>query len=176
MSAVCLRYANVYGPRQNPEGEAGVVALYFDKMLRGQSPLIYGDGLQTRDFVFVDDVARANLLALAADLPHSFVAINIGTSVATTIRTVEQTIRKHVTERANFSIPPAVWLNERPGELKANCVAIERARQLLDWEPLVDFDAGISRMAQWHSNSFNNLRAKEAVRNDEPQSSLVTVT
>ena len=153
MTAVCLRYSNVYGPRQNPEGEAGVVAIHFDRMLRGESPVIYGDGLQTRDFVFVDDVARANLLALTATLVDSFVAINIGTSDATTIQTVEQTIRQQVTEKALCHVPPTVWLDERPGELRSNCVAIERAGQMLHWKPLVNFDEGIARTTQWQVRS-----------------------
>src|SRR5205807_1594624 len=77
-----LRYANVYGPGQDPMGEAGVVAIFLHKMLRGGDPVINGDGGQTRDFVYVEDVARANLLALASDASG---ALNVGTGVETSI-------------------------------------------------------------------------------------------
>ena len=78
IESVCLRYANVYGPRQNPEGEAGVVAIFTTKMLKGEQPVVNGDGKQTRDYVFVGDVVRANVLALGL---NGFRILNVGTGV-----------------------------------------------------------------------------------------------
>ena len=164
MTAVCLRYSNVYGIRQNPEGEAGVVAIHLERMLRGESPVIYGNGLQTRDFVYVDDVARANLLALTAELADSFVAINIGSSVKTTFRKVEQTIRRHVTDLAFRDVPPTEWCDERRGELRSNCLAIARAGRLLNWRPLVNFNAGIARTTQWYFDLLPQVASRELVR------------
>src|SRR5690606_30756037 len=82
---VALRYANVYGPRQNPHGEAGVVAIFIEKMLRGDQPVINGDGRQTRDYVFIADVARANVAALTTEYCG---AVNIGTGVETDVNTI----------------------------------------------------------------------------------------
>ena len=93
LSYISLRYSNVYGPRQDPHGEAGVVAIFAEKMLQGEQPTINGDGKQTRDFVYVGDVARANLLALT----HDFIGeINIATGIETSINTIFQEIKKSI--------------------------------------------------------------------------------
>ena len=89
--ATSLRYANVYGPRQSPHGEAGVVAIFARKLLKGEVPIINGDGGQTRDFVFVGDVVRANVLAVEKDLAGSF---NVGTGVETSVNELYDAIRR----------------------------------------------------------------------------------
>ncbi len=89
--ATALRYANVYGPRQSPHGEAGVVAIFARKLLSGEVPVINGDGSQTRDFVFVGDVARANVLALEKDLTGSY---NVGTGIETSVLELYDSIRR----------------------------------------------------------------------------------
>src|SRR5207248_10354933 len=82
MSTLALRYANVYGPGQDPHGEAGVVAIFLDKLLAGADPIINGDGLQTRDYVHVSDVARINAVALESQVAT---AVNVGTGIETTV-------------------------------------------------------------------------------------------
>src|SRR3989344_6946818 len=88
---VALRYANVYGPRQNPHGEAGVIAVFCDKFLTGQQPVINGDGKQTRDYVYVSDVVKANLLATQKNVTGEY---NIGTGIATDVNTIYDLIRQ----------------------------------------------------------------------------------
>jgi UDP-glucose 4-epimerase len=88
---ICLRYANVYGPRQNPHGEAGVVAIFSSKMLKGKQPVINGDGKQTRDYTFVGDVVRANMLALGYDKSDIF---NVGTGVETDVNVLARYIKE----------------------------------------------------------------------------------
>ena len=87
LDTVCLRYSNVYGPRQDPHGEAGVVAIFCNKLIRNQSPVIYGDGTQTRDFISVFDVVRANVIALSPSCKGTF---NVSTGKETTINTLSQ--------------------------------------------------------------------------------------
>src|SRR5262245_5851957 len=93
LDAACLRYANVYGERQNPHGEAGVVAIFLNRFLAGQAPLIHGDGLQTRDYVHVSDVAAANLAVLGRP---GFATYNVGTGVESTVVEVADTLRRAV--------------------------------------------------------------------------------
>ncbi len=113
--SVCLRYANVYGPRQNPEGEAGVVAIFTSKMLKGEQPLINGEGTQTRDYVFVADVVRANVLALQSSGSGVF---NVGTGVETDVNALFHHLRAHT----------ASSCEERHGEAKKG----EQLRSVLD--------------------------------------------
>lgn len=138
---VALRYANVYGPRQNPHGEAGVVAIFTERMLDGAQPFIYGDGLQTRDFVFVGDVVRANVAALELD---TSAIINIGTGVETDVNTLFRTLRDEV--------DPAVeeqHAEGKPGEQRRSVLAFERAEELLGWTPEVDVQQGLARTVDW---------------------------
>ncbi|HID24282.1 MAG TPA: NAD-dependent epimerase/dehydratase family protein, partial [Planctomycetaceae bacterium] len=136
MQTVALRYSNVYGPRQNPHGEAGVVAIFSKKMLAGEQATIHGDGEHVRDYVYVDDVARANLLALAADLPEPFTALNIGTGIGTTTNQLAERIRECCQKcwsdagRAG-EVPAARHGPPRAGDLRSNLVSANRAGQLL---------------------------------------------
>lgn len=128
LRCVALRYANVYGPRQDPHGEAGVVAIFAQKMLRGESPMIHGDGEQTRDYVFVGDVVKANLIALQNH--HALGSYNIGTGVETTVNT----LAKHIAEAAGFKGP----INHgpgKPGEQRRSCLDTKRAQKELGWTP-----------------------------------------
>lgn len=131
-----LRYANVYGPRQDPYGEAGVVAIFTCQMLRGQRPTIFGDGEQQRDFVYVTDVARANLLALTAADGQ---VLNIGSGRPTTVNALYQ----HLSRLTGFREPP-VYGPPRPGDVYRTYVAIERARHHLGWQPTVDLETGLA--------------------------------
>ena len=131
-----LRYANVYGPRQDPFGEAGVVAIFSQKMLKGDQPTINGDGNQTRDFVYVGDVARANLLALQHEVTGE---INIGTGVETSINTIFNEIRSLVAPGTPEVHGPAM-----PGEQLRSVLSYQKARTVLGWEPKVPRREGLA--------------------------------
>ncbi len=137
LPSVSLRYANVYGPRQDPHGEAGVVAIFTEKLLKGEQPIINGDGGQTRDFVFVEDVARANLLALTTDAQG---AINIGTGVETDIN--ELFARLNAITGADR--PPRHG-PAKPGEQRRSVVAWRRAATLLGWQPSASLEDGLTQ-------------------------------
>ena len=132
-----LRYGNVYGPRQDPHGEAGVVAIFTERMLQGRPCTIYGDGLQARDFIFVGDIVRANVQALER---ASGAAINIGAGVPTTVNEVFAALASAADYGAD-----AVYEAARPGEIYRIYLDVERAAELLDWRPEVSFVEGIER-------------------------------
>lgn len=138
---VSLRYANVYGPRQNPHGEAGVVAIFAQRMLDGKQPYIYGDGVQTRDFVFVGDVVRANVAAL--DLDQSAI-INIGTANETSVNTLFRTLRDMIDPSVE-----EVHAEGKPGEQQRSVLAYDRARTLLNWWPEVTLKQGLQQTVDW---------------------------
>jgi UDP-glucose 4-epimerase len=138
---VALRYGNVYGPRQNPHGEAGVVAIFCNLLLDGGQPVINGDGEQTRDYVFVSDVVKANLAAL--DSKHTGV-FNVGTGLETSVNRLFSRLRDE--------LAPAV--REEHGEAKAgeqrrSVLSFERARNLLGWQPVVNVKDGLRMTASW---------------------------
>jgi len=133
-----LRYGNVYGPRQDPEGEAGVVSIFTDLMLAGRQPAINGDGEQSRDFVYVTDCAQANLLALT--VPHENRAYNVGTGRAASVNEIY-----HYLGEASGFPHPAVHGPAKVGETRHIYLSIDRIRQELGWEPEVDLAEGLSR-------------------------------
>ncbi len=141
VSYVALRYANVYGPRQNPHGEAGVVAIFTERMLEGKQPVIYGDGRQTRDYVFVEDVVRANLRALEYDRSGTF---NVGTSQETDVIELFRAIRSHVDDSAE-----EVHEAGRPGEQRRSVLDYSYSKRELGWEPSVALEAGLARTVEW---------------------------
>ncbi len=137
MPYVALRYANVYGPRQDPHGEAGVVAIFTEKLLADQAPTINGDGKQTRDYVFVGDVVRANL----AGLERPFVgSVNIGTGVETDVTTLYAHLRV-----LTGSPHPAQHGPAKAGEQRRSVIAIGRAGEVLGWKPEVSLEEGLRR-------------------------------
>ncbi len=136
-----LRYANVYGPRQDPHGEAGVVAIFARALLDGRQPVIFGDGEQTRDFVFVDDVVRANLRA--AD-QRFLGAVNIGTGQATTVTTVYRALA-----RAAGVAGPAAYGPPRAGDVRHITLDASAARSSLGWSAEVALDAGLTKTLDW---------------------------
>ena len=137
LTTISLRYANVYGPRQNGLGEAGVVAIFIEKFLAAEQPIINGDGLQTRDFVYVADVVAANLLAL--DYPRSG-TFNIGTGHETDILTIYLKLQ----ELAHSPLGP-VHGPAKPGEQRRSALDAGLARETLGWEPLVPLEEGLAR-------------------------------
>jgi len=136
LTTISLRYANVYGPRQNGQGEAGVVAIFIEKFLAGQQPIINGDGLQTRDFVYVGDVVAANLKALA--YPRSGI-FNIGTGRETDILTIYLALQK-----LTHSPLGPVHGPTKPGEQRRSSLDSSLAREELGWQPTMDLEEGLS--------------------------------
>jgi len=131
-----LRYGNVYGPRQSPHGEAGVVAIFADQMLRGERPTINGTGLQERDFVHVSDCVRANLAAL--DAPCR--AYNVSSGHETSVRRIFELLRAATGYRGGAAHGPA-----RAGEVLRIFLDIERAREDLGWEPRIGLREGLEQ-------------------------------
>ncbi len=139
---VALRYSNVYGPRQNPHGEAGVVAIFCTRIISGKPCLIFGDGNQTRDYVFAEDVARANILAINAPVGR----YNIGTEIETSVNELVVVLRRAVGREFDVEYAPS-----RPGEVQRISLDIGLARRVLGWSPDVSLEDGISRTWQWFS-------------------------
>jgi UDP-glucose 4-epimerase len=136
LSSVTLRYGNVYGPRQDPLGEAGVIAIFCGKLDAGEAPTIYGDGLQTRDFSYVGDVVAANLAAVGAPVTGP---VNIGTGVETTVLELVEILR----ELGGVDHFEPQFAPARLGELARSCLDIRRARATLGWEPTVSIREGL---------------------------------
>ena len=132
---IALRYANVYGPRQSAQGEAGVVAIFLSALLAGKTPVINGDGRQTRDYVYVGDVVAANVAALQS----SFIGpINIGTGVETDVVTIYQHLRQAVGSPIEAQHGPA-----KPGEQRRSCLDAGCAAQILGWRPQMTLKDGL---------------------------------
>jgi UDP-glucose 4-epimerase len=147
LSATCLRYANVYGPRQSPHGEAGVVAIFLDRLLSGRECVIYGDGLQSRDYVFVADVVAANLAAIARP---GFEIFNVGTGVETDVNTLyDRLARACGVERAARHDPP------KPGEQRRSCISAGRIEREVGVRVAVGLDDGLERTASWFREHEN---------------------
>jgi UDP-glucose 4-epimerase len=137
LSTVSLRLGNVYGPRQDPLGEAGVVAIFCGKLLEGGRPTIFGDGLQTRDYIYVGDVVAAQLAAAASDAGGAY---NVGTGVESTVLQLVEGLAPH----ADGSFEPE-HAPERQGEIRRIYLDFSRARETLGWEPQVALDDGLER-------------------------------
>ena len=138
VSGISLRYANIYGPRQNHQGEAGVVAIFCHRLLTGQTPIINGDGGQTRDFVYVGDVARANLLAL--ERPDVTGGINIATGIETSVNDIYAGLTSAAGSRVAAQYGPA-----RPGEQRRSCLDAKLAERVLGWRSTVTLGDGLAR-------------------------------
>jgi len=165
ITAIALRYANVYGPRQNPHGEAGVVAIFCKQFLNMQAASIHGDGTCVRDYIYINDVANANLLALTKEMPAKFVSINIGTGVGTDVNTLEKTLRNEMydcickklimtAKTANnpepkITIPTPKYGAARAGDLKSNLIDNTRAKELLGIEDYTKLRDGLTETAAW---------------------------
>jgi len=139
-----LRYANVYGPRQNPHGEAGVVAIFCKKMLDKSQPVINGKGTQTRDYVFVGDVVKASELALAGGDNQIY---NIGTGIETDVNTIFQKIAKYMDNPVK-----EVHGSGQPGEQMRSVLDYSLINKQLDWKPAVDLDSGLEKTVDFFRN------------------------
>ena len=153
LAAVALRYSNVYGPRQNPHGEAGVVAIFCKKLLADAPATINGDGRYVRDYVYGVDVAQANLLAITADVPEvrprTLTSLNIGTGIGTDVNELEEALRRTIGGLAAGPLPAPVHGPARPGDLRSNLIDARLAGDVLGWRPTVPLAAGLARTAEW---------------------------
>lgn len=145
LEAVALRYANVYGPRQDPHGEAGVVAIFSNRLREGNPITIFGDGSQTRDYVYVGDVARANVLAAGVALPPPDgtidpTAFNVGTGVQTSVTGLARSLMAAAGVTVPVEHAPA-----RAGELQASALRVAKADRVMGWRPEVGLVEGLRR-------------------------------
>lgn len=146
LDVVTLRYGNVYGPRQDPRGDAGVIAIFCDRVLTGRWPIVYGDGHQTRDYVFVSDIVAANLAAASAgQLVH--VEYNVGTGTEVSVLQLAQAVA------AAAGVDPCKcepnFAQTRPGELLRSCLDVTRARRDLNLPPPTRLPEGLARTLDW---------------------------
>ena len=137
-----LRYGNVYGPRQDPLGEAGVIAIFIGKMLKGERPMIFGDGEQLRDYVYVGDVAAANMIALEKGSGEIF---NVGTGKGTSVNTLFLLLKELLKFQAE-----AIYQPPRAGELFRSVLNIKKSKKELGWRPTVGMKKGLKKTLQWY--------------------------
>lgn len=161
LDTVALRYGNVYGPRQDPHGEAGVVAIFCNRLLDGRALTVFGDGTQTRDYVYTGDVARANFLAATTALPPrgrlDARAFNIGTGLETSVNTLAETLREVSGATAPIEYAPA-----RAGELARSALQTDKARAVLGWTPEVSIAEGLANTYRFFADRRARLAAEGA--------------
>jgi UDP-glucose 4-epimerase len=158
LDTVALRYSNVYGPRQNPHGEAGVVAIFCARILEGKPLTVFGEGTQTRDYVYVGDVARANVAAVTRSLARpaqlDVRAFNVGTSRQTTVLELANSLK-----RAAQSDVPVQHAPARTGEQQRSAIIIDKAKRDLGWQPQVDLEQGLRLTFEFFANRHAEVRA-----------------
>lgn len=147
---VILRYANVYGPRQNPHGEAGVIAIFCNKLLKGEQPVINGDGKQTRDYTFVGDVVKANLLALKYDGSNIY---NIGTGIEADVNKLFLELRNHLNPSCPEQHAPA-----KVGEQQRSVISYKKIEKELGWKPTVQLEEGLRLTAEYFKKKYSGVK------------------
>lgn len=136
-----LRYGNVYGPRQNPNGEAGVIAIFIKKMLRNEQPIIHGDGRQTKDYIFINDAIEATFLALKKNFTG---IINIGTGKETSVLEIFNKLKKLIPSKTKEKYAPFPLCG-----FKRGCLSIEKVKKILGWQPKYSLEEGLKRTIEW---------------------------
>jgi len=149
LRAVALRYSNVYGPRQSAHGEAGVVAIFSRGILEGRELTVNGDGGQTRDYVYVGDVVRANMLATEMALGEEFPILNIGTGIETSVNSLVRLFREIAGTNVTWRHGPP-----RPGEQRRSVLDCALAKRVLSWEATTDLRTGLTRTFQWFQTGW----------------------
>ncbi len=142
IATTMLRYGNVYGPRQNPKGEAGVVAIFIGKMLSGEQPVINGDGLITRDYVFIDDVVSANVKSLDDKVEGIF---NVGTGIETNVNYIFNKLKELTGASCEEFHGPA-----KIGEQRRSVISPQKLYEICGWKPSVDFDEGLRLTVEYY--------------------------
>ncbi|QPJ65482.1 MAG: NAD-dependent epimerase/dehydratase family protein [Candidatus Nitrohelix vancouverensis] len=150
LHTVALRYSNVFGPRQDPHGEAGVVAIFCKRLLNDQPLLVYGDGEQTRDFVFVKDIVRANQIALQEDCSGIF---NVGTGIETTVNHIARSLVQLAGKSVEIEHASA-----RPGEQSRSCIDPGLFSSQFDWRPSVNLEDGLFETYDYFKQTANANR------------------
>lgn len=145
LNYISLRIANAYGPRQNSNSGAGVVAIFCDRMLSGKKIIINGDGKQTRDFIFIDDVVKANILTLEKEKVGIF---NIGTGKETSINTISQKLKRLIGLKCKTAYTLSCL-----GEQKRSCLDFLKAKKELNWEPKINLEEGLQKTVAHLKNS-----------------------
>lgn len=148
LNYVILRYSNAYGERQGSRGEAGVISIFCKNLLSGKSPCVFGDGLNTRDFVYVKDIVKANLLAL--DYPDNDI-FNISSCKETTVKSLATLIQSYLGSSTKIEFG-----SEIEGEQKRSILSNSKAQKLLGWEPLYKFEDGLKLTCDWFKK--NNIQ------------------
>jgi len=143
---VSLRLANIYGPRQDPEGEAGVVAIFMDRILKNKQPFINGHGKQTRDYVYIGDVVRSNVISLKNNIQGVY---NIGTAKEVSVNKLFSIIKKIA--RTKFSEKHRKAL---PGEQMRSCLSYRKFKNLTGWSPQVSLEKGLGLTYQWFKKRY----------------------
>jgi UDP-glucose 4-epimerase len=144
---IAMRYANVFGPRQDPKSEAGVVSIFVSRLLAGQPLAVFGDGRQTRDYVFVKDVARANVLASKVAAPTGDLdapAFNIATSVQRSVLELAASVGEVMHQKPKLEFAPP-----RAGELFRSALNVNKAKSVLGWSPQHRFEDGLRELVDW---------------------------
>ncbi len=142
-----LRYGNVYGPRQNPYGEAGVIAIFINKMLKNEQPLIHGDGKQTKDYIFIDDVIDATFLSFKKGLKG---VLNIGTTREVSVLDIFYKIKKLINSKTKPKHIPPPSCN-----LKRVCLSTKKAKKCINWQPKYTLEEGLKKTVEWFKNEYN---------------------
>jgi UDP-glucose 4-epimerase len=144
LAHVVLRLGNVYGPRQNPHGEAGVVAIFSDRLLRGEPPVVYGEGRPTRDYVHVSDIARAFVLAAESRAPGTF---NVGWGQEVSVLQLLEELQRAAGTNVEPDLQPL-----RPGELDRSAIDSSAAAAALGWRPEISLADGVADTYRWYSS------------------------
>ncbi len=148
LNTVCLRYFNVYGPRQIYSAYSGVIPIFINRLLNNEPPIIYGDGKQTRDFTFVQDIVEANMLALTKETAVGEI-FNIATGTRTTINQLA-TMLQQIMNKTNLK---PEYTDPRPGDIKHSYADITKAKKLLQYEPRIFIKDGLTRLVEWYADS-----------------------
>lgn len=154
LNTVCLRYFNVYGPRQTYGPYSGVITIFINRLLKNEPPIIYGDGKQTRDFTFIQDVVEANMLALSRNRAIGEV-FNIATGNQTTINQLAAMLQQ-VVDKTNFK---PIYADLRPGDIKHSYANITKAKKLLQYNPKISLKKGLTQLVKWYT--MNNCEAED---------------
>ena len=156
LHTIALRYGNVYGPRQDSHGEAGVVAIFCERILGGRALTIFGDGKQTRDYVYAGDVAEANLLAATREIPPAgsldVRAFNIGTGAETDVVTLASMLKSVSNADSQVDHAP-----ERAGEVRRSSLDASKAKTTLGWQPKVTLREGLAETYQWFASQDESV-------------------